>query len=200
MAAEPPDEIAARRGPPAFAFAARVVRLLAWAQLAIAGVLFVEATMVYGAEIIMRGMLNTSYPEYYEVVGISFIWIFLLSAGALYARDQDVVIDMIYAHVPKRGQPWWVLVVQLSITATMALTLYYTLWLIDLQSHTPTPLLRVPEAIKWYPLAIASASIVFTSLVEAWRCAIWIATGERPDVWHGKFFDQEDDEEEIALL
>jgi TRAP-type C4-dicarboxylate transport system permease small subunit len=200
VATELADQVAIPRAPAGFAVAARTVRVLAWTQLAAAGLLFVGAMLVYGAEIVMRGFLNTSYPEYYEVVGISFVWIFFLSAAALYARDHDVVIDMVFKHVPARVKPWWVFVVQVAIAATMVLTLVYTLQLIGLQSRTPTPLLRVPEAIRWWPLAVASASMVLSSLVEAWACVVWAMTGEKPKVWPNGFFDHEEDEEETAVL
>ena len=55
---------------------------------AAATVVSIGATMVYAAEIVMRGFLNTGYPDYYEVVGIAFIYIFMFGAGALYARTR----------------------------------------------------------------------------------------------------------------
>lgn len=183
--------------PPLFARAARVVRMLAWVQLALAGVLLVEGMCVNGAEIVMRSFFNTSYPDYYEVVGISFIYVFLFSAAALYARDEDIVIDMVFDFVPAAAKPWWVLVVHVIVAMTMVLVLVYTIQLIGLQSRTPTPLLGIPEAVKWWPLAIASTSITFTSLVEAWSCLYWIRSGTRPKTWPYHLFDHDPVEEAV---
>ena len=69
--------------------------------------------------------------------------------------------------------------------------------LIGLQRNTPTPLLRVPEAIKWYPLAIASLSIIASSLLEAWGCVLWIASGVRPKTWPEPLLAQPPVEEAI---
>jgi hypothetical protein len=62
--------------------------------------------------------------------------------------------------------------------------------------NTPTPLLGVPESVKWIPLLFLSASIVFTSLVELWGCVQWIASGTRPLVWTAPPFDVLDHEPE----
>jgi len=174
-----------------FAGAARGVRALALAQLAVAGILLTFAMCVNGAEIVMRSFFNTSYPDYYEIVGIAFIYVFLLSAGALYARDEDIAIDMLYNFLPRTARPWWILTVHLLVAITMAVVLFYTWRLIGLQSRTPTPLLGIPEAVKWWPLAFASLSIIYTSLVEVLGCVIWIASGTRPMTWPEPFFDSE---------
>jgi TRAP-type C4-dicarboxylate transport system permease small subunit len=142
------------------------MRALAWAQLAVASLLFVAAMTLYAAEIVMRGFLNTGYPDYYEVVGIAFIYVFLLGAAALYARNEDIVIDLVYDRLPLSARPWLVLAVYVGIVATMTVVLVHT------------------------------ASIVFTSLVEALGCLIWIGSGTRPRTWPRGFFDQQPAEEE----
>ena len=185
------------QGPRWFSRAARAVRVLAWVQLTAAGVLLVEGMCVNGAEIVMRSFLNTSYPDYYEVVGISFIYVFLFSAGALYARDEDIVINMLYDFAPRPAKPWWVLTVHILVAATMAVVLFYTARLIGLQSRTPTPLLGIPEAVKWWPLSAASVSIIYTSLIEALSCALWIRSGTRPKTWPHPLFDHEPMEETV---
>lgn len=184
-------------GPRWFGRAARGVRALAWVQLVAAGVLLVIGMGVNGAEIVMRSFFNTSYPDYYEVVGISFIYVFLLSAGALYARDEDIVIDMLFGLMPPSLRPWWVMAVHVLVAASMAIVLFYTIRLIGLQSSTPTPLLGIPEAVKWWPLAFASVSIIYTSLVEACSCGLWIGSGTRPKTWPHPFFDHEPMEETV---
>lgn len=184
-------------GPLWFSTAARGVRALTWVQLVVAGVLLVVGMCVNGAEIIMRSFFNTSYPDYYEVVGIAFIYVFLLSAGALYARDEDIVIGMVFDLTPASVRPWWVMVVHVLVAAGMAIVLSYTIRLIGLQSRTPTPLLGIPEAVKWWPLAFASVSIIYTSLVEACSCALWIRSGMRPKTWPYPFFDHETMEETV---
>ena len=187
----------ASEGPTGYALAARLVRGLAWIELGAAGLLLGAATLVYGAEIVMRTFLNTSYPDYYEVVGFTFIYIFLFGAAALYALDEDIVIGMLHDLAPPRLRRWWVLAVYLLVACTMALVLVYTVQLIGLQRNTPTPLLRVPEAIKWYPLAIASVSIIASSLLEAWGCVLWIASGVRPKTWPEPLLAQQPVEEAI---
>jgi TRAP-type C4-dicarboxylate transport system permease small subunit len=114
----------------------------------------------------------------------------MFGAGALYSLNQDIAIDALHVLVPLRMQQAWMLIIHLTIAATMAVTLFYTLRLIELQSTTPTPLLRVPEAIKWWPLAVAAASMVLSSLVEAWSCAIWMSSGMRPKVWPDGLLNQ----------
>jgi TRAP-type C4-dicarboxylate transport system permease small subunit len=191
MAAQSAVQLSAGRRAAVFAAAARAVRVITGLQLCAAGLLFIGATIVYAAEIVMRGFLNTGYPDYYEVVGFAFIYIFMFGASALYARNQDITIDMLYVLVPLRMQKVWLLIIHLAIAVTMAITLFYTWRLIGLQSTTPTPLLRIPEAVKWWPLAIAAASMVMSSLVEAWSCAIWMNSGTRPKIWPDELLGQE---------
>ena len=78
----------------AFAVAAWLVRALTFVLLVSAGTLFVVSVGVYATEIVLRGGFRTSFPEYYEIVGIAFIYVFLLGAAALYARNEDIIIDL----------------------------------------------------------------------------------------------------------
>jgi TRAP-type C4-dicarboxylate transport system permease small subunit len=188
----------ADRAPASFSAAARAVRVLAWLQLSLAMLILVAATLVYGAEIVMRSFFNTSYPDYYEVVGISFIYVFLFGAGALYARNEDIVIDTLYGFAPRRAKPWWVMIVHIVVALTMVLVLIYTVQLIGLQRSTPTPLLGIPEAVKWWPLAAVSVSMIYSSLVEAWSCALEIISGTRPKTWPNPMFDHDPAEDAIV--
>ncbi len=178
---------------PGFARAARIVRLLTWAQLALAGVLFVASLGLYTAEIVMRTGFSTGYPEYYEIVSFSFMYVFLLGASALYARNEDIMIEAVYFRLSERGKAWLVLLVYVLMVLTMAIIFVHTWRLIVLQINTPTPLLGVPESVKWIPLLFLSASIVFTSLVEVWGCLLWINRGTRPPVWPTPPFDTQED-------
>ena len=179
-----------------FQAAARVVRTLTWAQLALAGVLFILSLGLYTAEVVMRTYFNTGYPEYFEVVGFAFMYVFLLGAGGLYARNEDIMIEAIYHRLGERARMWLVSMVYVAMVVTMAVIFYHTWKLIGLQMNTPTPLLGVPESVKWIPLLFLSASIVFTSLVELWGCVHWIAGGTRPLVWTAPPFDVLDHESE----
>lgn len=173
----------------AFAVAAWLVRALTFVLLVSAGTLFVVSVGIYATEIVLRGGFRTSFPEYYEIVGIAFIYVFLLGAAALYARNEDIIIDLVYARLPPTHRRYMIAVIYAAIVVTMLTIFIATVELISLVMSTPTPLLGVPEAIKWIPFAIASASIAFSSAVELWAAVIWIATGERPPVWREPFFD-----------
>ena len=183
-------------GSPGFQAAARVVRTLTWAQLALAGVLFILSLGLYTAEVVMRTFFNTGYPEYFEVVGFAFMYVFLLGAGGLYARNEDIMIEAVYLRLGERGRMWLVSIVYAAMVVTMAVIFFHTWKLIGLQMNTPTPLLGVPESVKWIPLLFLCASVVFTSLVELWGCAHWIASGMRPLVWTAPPFDVLDHEPE----
>jgi TRAP-type C4-dicarboxylate transport system permease small subunit len=183
-----------------FQVAARLVRGLTWAQLAMSGVLFILALGLYTAEVVMRTGFSTGYPEYYEVVGYAFIYVFLFGAGALYARNEDIMIEAIYQHLGQRAKAWLELVVYVTMAVTMVIVGIHTWILIGLQMNTPTPLLEVPESVKWFPLLFLCASIAFTSAIEAWGCVIWIARGTRPLVWTTPPFDVVDPNEKEEVL
>ena len=177
-----------------FQAAARLVRALTWLQLTVAGILFVFSLGLYTAEVVMRTGFSTGYPEYYEVVGFAFIYVFLLGAGALYARNEDIMIEAIYQRLSQRAAAWLVLLVYAAMAVTMGVIFVHTWSLIQLQMNTPTPLLGVPESVKWFPLLFLSASVTLTSLVEVWGCANWVASGTRPLVWTAPHFDESDHE------
>jgi TRAP-type C4-dicarboxylate transport system permease small subunit len=181
--------VISRREHGAFEIAARLVRGGTWTLLAAAASLFVLSIVVYTIEIVLRGFFFTSFPEYYEIVAFSFIYVYLLGAAALYARNEDVVIELLYNRLPEVLQRWLLLLIQIGIAVTMVTVFIHAVKIIDLQMHTPTPLLGVPEAIKWIPLAIAAAWITLSASVEAWAAIVWIRTGERLRVWTEPFFD-----------
>jgi TRAP-type C4-dicarboxylate transport system permease small subunit len=182
--------------PAGFQAAARLVRAMTHTYLALAATLFLLGLGLYTTEIVLRYGFRTGIPEYYELVGIGFIWVFLLGAAALYARNEDITIDLLHARLPERARPWLQLAVQLAVAVTMAVVAWYGWDLARRQWRTPTPLLKVSEAVRVAPLVLASASIVLSSLVEAWAALITIQAGRRVRVWPHPFFDQETEPEE----
>jgi TRAP-type C4-dicarboxylate transport system permease small subunit len=162
------------------AVATSIVRFAANLQLWAAAAIFVACVVFYGVEVFARGLLNRSIPEYFEFVGIGFVYVFLFGAAALYGRDEDIVIGYLFDRAPSHARPWWLLLVHALTAATMAATFVATFRIITLQWTTPTPLLGVPEGVRWIPLAIASASITASALVRTVACAAWLRRGERP--------------------
>jgi TRAP-type C4-dicarboxylate transport system permease small subunit len=161
---------------------ASFVRLVSTVQLWIAGVIFIGCVLFYGAEVFTRGLLNSSIPEYFEIVGIGFIYVFLFGAAALYGRDEDIIIGFLFDRASQAVQKWWLLVVHLLVMVTMAVTGIATFNIIQLQWSTPTPLLGISESTRWFPLAVACVSIVFTSGCRVVACIVWLNRGERPQI------------------
>lgn len=192
--------MSARSASLAFGAAARIVRVLTAVYLAVAGATFVLALALYSAEIVMRAFFNTGFPEYYEIVGTAFIWVFLLGAAAMYGRDQDIVIELVQRRLPGRAGAWLELLVHAAIVATMAVTAEAGWRLAEAQWNVPTPLLEISESIKFLPLVVASVSIALSSGVQAWSCAIGLQTGKRPPVWPHPFFDEESQPEQGGML
>ena len=151
-------------------------------QLWLAALIFVGCVMLYGAEVFARGLLNRSIPEYFEIVGIGFVYVFLFGAAALYARDEDIVIGFVYDRAPALMQPWWLFGVHTAVAASAVVTASATFDIIALQWTTPTPLLGVPESIRWIPLAIASVSMAATAGCRMAACVVWATRCEQPDL------------------
>jgi TRAP-type C4-dicarboxylate transport system permease small subunit len=161
---------------------ASLVRLVSAVQLWLAGIIFIGCVLLYGAEVFTRGFLNSSIPEYFEIVGIGFVYVFLFGAAALYGRDEDIIIGFLFDRVPQAVQKWWLLGVHLLVMVTMAVTGIAAFNIMQLQWSTPTPLLGISESTRWFPLAIASISIVFTSGCRVVACIVWLSRRERPQI------------------
>ena len=168
---------------PAFETAAKGVRGLVTVYYWIAGILFVLSLLALTTEITLRYCFNRSIPESAEVIVIGFVYVYLFGAAALYGRNEDITIDVVYRMLPETFQGWLMLVVHLAVGVTMGVVLFYTLTLIELQGHLLTPVALLPMSIWYWPLVVATASILFTSSIEVWACLIWIASGSRPEVW-----------------
>ena len=84
----------------------------------------------------MRTYFNTGYPEYFEVVGFAFMYVFLLGAGGLYARNEDIMIEAIYHRLGERARMWLVSIVYVAMAVTMAVIFFHTWKLIGLQMNT----------------------------------------------------------------
>ena len=166
-----------------FSHAARLVRLLTWLHLAISGTLFVVATGALAVDVGLRYLFSAPVAGLHEAVTLAFTFVFMLGAAALYARNEDIVLEFVYRRLPAPVRRHLVLVIYLAIVIVLAVVLQQTFRLIEVQWNLPTPALRVPQAVFAVPVAIASVSIILTSLVECWACVLWIGKGSRPSVW-----------------
>ena len=169
--------------PRSFGHAARLVRLLTWLHLAVSGTLFLVSTSALAVDVVLRYFFSAPIAGLHETVMLAFTFVFLLGAAALYARNQDIVLEFVYRRLPAPVRRHLVLVVNLAIIVVLAVVLHQTFRLIDIQWNLPTPALRLPQSVFAFPVAIASVSIILTSLVECWACVLWIGNGIRPPVW-----------------
>jgi TRAP-type transport system small permease protein len=166
-----------------FAPGASIVRLVTYLMLTICGVITVIALCALSAEIILRYAFNAPMEYVHEATMIGFTFVYLLGAAALYARNDDIIIEYFFNFLPATPARILILIIYLATAAVMILLFVQTIALMDRQLNVPTPSLRLPLAIYGLPLAIMSAFIAFCSFVEAWACAQWIRTGIRPVVW-----------------
>ena len=164
----------------AFTWLDRMRHLLGGLALAICLALFAGCLLLLAADIVMRYAFNAPMAYVSEVVTIAFIYVYLLGAAALYARNEDLVLDLLYRRVGERLRQIWLLLIYLGIAATMAVTLQVTIELMVIQRHMPTPMLRIPLIVEHAALAIASAIILVSSLVDAFGCLVWLRTGREP--------------------
>lgn len=174
-------------GGPSFRVAARVSRAVAALYLWAACAFFVLAVAGLAAEIVMRYVFGAPMAHVHEAITIAFVHVFFLGAAALYARNEDIVLEFFADLFPARGRALLILTVYAGVAATAWLVFENAVILAQAQSHLLTPSLRVPQSVQIWPLAIAAGSILYFSLVEAWACALWIATGRRPVVFRSAY-------------
>lgn len=158
----------------------RIRRAVGVLVLGICLVLFGICTALLGVDIFMRYVFEAPMAYVSEIVTIAFIYVYLLGAAALYARNEDLVLDILYNRVGPRMRQVWLLLIYLGIAATMAVTLWTTVELMILQRNMPTPLLRIPLIVEHAALAAACVVILFSSLVDAVGCCVWMRTGREP--------------------
>lgn len=158
----------------------RVRRLVAATALGICVALFALCMALLTADIVMRYAFDAPMAYVSEVVTIAFIYVYLLGAAALYARNEDLVLDALYNRFGPRFRQVWLLLIYLGIAVTMGVTLQVTIELMILQRSMPTPLLRIPLIIQHAALAAASLVILFSSLVDALGCCVWMRSGREP--------------------
>lgn len=181
-------------GPRAFRTAAAISRTVMRVELALAGSIFALAMLALTIDVIGRYGFNHTIAHLHEAVTIGFVWVFLLGAAALYARNEDIVIASFADRLPKRWREVLILLVYLLTALVMAVVLVEAIGLARRQWRLPTPSLRLPRGIYGLAVAVAAASMVYTSLVEGWASLIGLRSGARPLVWKG-----EDDEDFVDL-
>jgi TRAP-type transport system small permease protein len=177
--------------PAAFRLAAAGSRALMRLELALAGSIFALAMALLTIDVIGRYGFNRTIAHLHEAVTIGFVWVFLLGAAALYARNEDIVIDSLALRLPARAREVLILLVYLLTALVMAVVLVEAIGLARRQWRLPTPSLRLPRGIYGLAVAVAAASMVYTSLVECWASLIGMKSGTRPLVWKG--VDDDDD-------
>lgn len=154
--------------------------LLGSAALGIAIALFGISLLLLALDILMRYAFNSPMAYVSEVVTIAFIYVYLLGAAALYARNEDLVLDLLYRRVGERFRQVWLLLIYLGIAVTMIMTLQVTIELMILQRFMPTPLLRLPLIIEHGALLACCVVVLVSSLVDALGCLVWIRSGREP--------------------
>jgi TRAP-type C4-dicarboxylate transport system permease small subunit len=159
------------------------VRLYTHVLLAICTVLFCLALAGLTTDIVMRYAFSSSVRGMQEIVNLLFTWIFLLGIAALYARKGDASISFAVKALPPKAQILMNLLVALIIMTSAGILCVEAISLVQEQAGIMSAELRIPEPFRLAPLAIASASITLTSLIDAWSCVIWFAGGQRPLVW-----------------
>lgn len=154
--------------------------LMARAVLMICTILFGGCLLLLASDIALRYLLRSPMQHVSEIVTIAFIYVYLLGAAALYARNEDISLDFIFRRFGVSAQAIWLMIIYLGVAFTMAVTLVETISLMDIQKGIKTPSMRLPLGIEHAALAIMSLLILFTSLVDALHCWIWFRRGERP--------------------
>jgi TRAP-type C4-dicarboxylate transport system permease small subunit len=157
----------------------KLVWFLSTVQLVASGTLFVALITVYAIEVFVRNAFGGGFVEYYEIVGIGFLYVFMFGAAALYGRDEDITVSFIFLRAPSGLKAWWVLTVYVLICATTVVLGWESWKLISLQWTTPTPLLGVPESTRVVPVFAASISIAITSGCRIVACIVWLISGTR---------------------
>lgn len=158
----------------------RVRHVLGWVALGVAIALFGACLLLLAADIVMRYVFNEPMAYVSEIVTIAFIYVYLLGAAALYARNEDLILDLLYNRMGPGFRPLWLLLIYLGIAATMLVTIDVTVALMAIQRNMPTPLLRIPLIIQHGALVACCVVILISSLVDALGCVVWMRSGREP--------------------
>jgi TRAP-type C4-dicarboxylate transport system permease small subunit len=181
MAAEPAAPVTSDgRSIAAFRVASRIVQRLTKGLLIVCGVIFCVALAALTLDIGMRVAFGASVRGVQEIVSDLFLYAFFLGAAALYARNEDVALGFFVRMLPIRWRALLALTTALAIAGSMAVVCYETVVLAIEQHTTLSADLGIPESVRLTPLALATAVIACTSLVEAWSCLLWAVRGARP--------------------
>lgn len=148
--------------------------------LAVSAVLTALTFAMLTIDIVARYIIGRSIQHVAELSILAFLYVFMLGVAALYARNEDIVLETFFEKLPPRGQAIWLLVVHLAIVATMIVICVQTDVIMDLQKTVRTPSLRLPIAVQYTALLIASAIIAFSSAVDAYGSLVRLATGHIP--------------------
>ncbi len=166
-----------------FALAARIVRRLTAGLIAVCSLLFCLALTGLTIDIFMRVAFNSSVRGMQEIVSDLFLYAFFLGAAALYARNEDVALTFFLRALPVRRRAVLSALVALAVAAAMALVCFEAVSLTIDQRSMFSPDLGISESVRLAPLAIATASIACSSLVDAWSHVLWTLDGTRSGVW-----------------
>jgi TRAP-type C4-dicarboxylate transport system permease small subunit len=164
----------------AFRLASRIVRRLTKALLIVCGVVFCAALAALTLDIAVRVAFGASLRGVQEIVSDLFLYAFFLGAAVLYARHEDVALTFFVRKLPGRWRALLALLTALAIAGSMAVVCFEAIMLTIEQHAMLSADLGIPESVRLAPLALATAAIACTSLVEAWSCLLWALRGARP--------------------
>ena len=133
--------------------------------LTVIGVLLVEMTIVYFAQVIVRFVFNSGLYWSEELVRYSCIALVYLASASLFKRSGHVAITVLEELLPSRAKRYQFILLSLISIAYMALVLIIGLQILEVAAFQQSPNMRLPMNFI-YLLFPISAGIMIIHVVS----------------------------------
>ncbi|MBD0864112.1 MAG: TRAP transporter small permease subunit [Rhodobacteraceae bacterium] len=143
------------------------------AQRAIAGLLLIAMTVIYGANVLIRVVapdVSSEFAWVEETVSFMMIWCSFLAASVALLEGRHVSVDMLKDNLP----PALLTLVKIAINATGAVVCGYLAWQswnltnFVLNSGQISPVMGVSMAVLYLPALVGMALLCLGFLLRLW--------------------------------
>lgn len=150
----------------------KLIAVLDRVSMLIAGAVFCLAFALLVYDIILRTAFNSSVNGLHELVVVMFIYVFMLGAVSLYARNEDVNIPLLVDALGPRSKTVVMAISHLCVFMIMAVVAFYSIRLLPSWHAQKTPALGFRKSWELAPVIYGTAIIALTGVLNAWRLSV----------------------------
>lgn len=132
-------------------------------------IMFALMVIVVFANVIIRFVFNSSFPESDEIARYSFIWTIFLGAVLALDKDEHIGVDMVVKALPKKAHKWVMLAANILLIIFSVICGIYGFILCWNNMGWPSPATKIPYGLVGIIMPISFFAMIYVIIRKTIR-------------------------------